>query len=143
MVYGIDVVPVYISPMIVAYGSSKIASYSKEMSQSLYVAEISPVYKITFSEKFNSSLTIKSSLRPYGYTGWLKKSNLTVLQTIYETSFIWHFPALSLSVLHHLIFSQTLAPSNHWPTVCLEVAFIHVLFHLRKGPCIYHKYESY
>ena len=30
--------------------------------------------KITFSEEFNSSLTIKSSLSPYGYTGSLKKS---------------------------------------------------------------------
>ena len=44
------------------------------MSENLYVAEISPVHKITFYEQFNSSLTIKSFLRPYGYTGCLKKS---------------------------------------------------------------------
>ena len=44
------------------------------MSESLYAAEVSPVHKITFSEEFNSSLTIRSSLRPYGYTGCLKKS---------------------------------------------------------------------
>ena len=37
-------------------------------------AEISPVHKITFSEEFNSNLTIKPSLSPYGYTGCLKKS---------------------------------------------------------------------
>ena len=65
--------------MVVAYGSSKIASYSTEMSQNLYVAEASPVHKITFSDEFKSNLTIKSSLRPYGYTGCLKKSNLANL----------------------------------------------------------------
>ena len=60
--------------MVVAYGSSKITSYSSDMSESLYVAEVSPLHKITFSDEFNSSLTIKSSLRRYGYTGCLKKS---------------------------------------------------------------------
>ena len=44
------------------------------MSESLYVAEVSPVHKITFSEKINSSLTIKFSLSSYGYTGCFKKS---------------------------------------------------------------------
>ena len=73
LVCGIDVVPVYISPMPVAYGSSKIASYSSEMYESFYVAEVSPVHKITFSEEFYLSLTIKSSLSPYGYTICLKK----------------------------------------------------------------------
>ena len=43
------------------------------MSETLYVAVVSPVHKITFSEEFNSGLTIKSSLSPYGYTGCLKK----------------------------------------------------------------------
>ena len=50
--------------MVVAYGLSKIASYSSDMFESLYVAEVSPVHKITFSDEFNSSLTIKHSLRP-------------------------------------------------------------------------------
>ena len=62
--YKIEVVLVYISPMVVAYGLSKIASYSSEMSESFYVAEVSPVDKITFPEDFNASLTIKPSLRP-------------------------------------------------------------------------------
>ena len=44
------------------------------MSESLYVAEVSPVHKITISEKINSSLTIKFSLSSYGYTGCFKKS---------------------------------------------------------------------
>ena len=60
--------------MLVVYGSSKIASYSKEMSKSLYVALASPMHKITFSEEFNSSLTIKSSLSLYGYTGCLNQN---------------------------------------------------------------------
>ena len=75
--YGIDVVLVYILPMVVAYGSSKVASYSKEISEILNVALASPVHKITFSAEFNSNLTIKSSLSPYGYTGCLKKSKST------------------------------------------------------------------
>ena len=66
--------PVYNSPMLVGYGWSKIATYSSDMSKSLYVAEVSLVHKIIFSEEFNSSLTIKSPLGPYGYTGCLKKS---------------------------------------------------------------------
>ena len=57
--------------MLVAYDSSKIASYSNKMSESLYDAEVSPARKITL---FNSSITIKFSLRPYEYTGCLKKS---------------------------------------------------------------------
>ena len=57
--YGIEVVPVYILPMVVAYGLSKIASYSSDMPESLYVAEVSPVHKITFPEEFNSNLTIE------------------------------------------------------------------------------------
>ena len=48
------------------------------MSASLYVAKTSPVHKITFSEEFYSSLTIKSSLSPYGYNGCLKKSKSKV-----------------------------------------------------------------
>ena len=43
------------------------------MSESLHVAVVSPVHKITFSEEFNSSLTIKFSLSPQGYMGCLKK----------------------------------------------------------------------
>ena len=49
--------------------------------------EVSPVHKITFSEEFNSSLTIKSSLSPYGYNGCLKKSKSNGLQIFYQTSF--------------------------------------------------------
>ena len=54
--YEIDVVPVYISPMPVACGSSKIASYSSKISESLLVALVPLVHKITFSEEFMSSL---------------------------------------------------------------------------------------
>ena len=39
-----------ISPNVLSYGSSKIASYSKEISERLYVAEVSPVHKIGFSD---------------------------------------------------------------------------------------------
>ena len=79
--YGIDVVPLYVLPMVVAYGSSKIASYSKEISESLHFAEVSPMHNITFYDKFNSSLTIKSSLSPHGYTGSLKKSRSNGIKT--------------------------------------------------------------
>ena len=48
--------------MAVAYGSSKIASYTKEMSESLYVALVSPVDKITLSAEFNSSRINRRSL---------------------------------------------------------------------------------
>ena len=73
--------------MLVAYGSSKIATYSKKISESFYVAEVSPVHKITFSEEFSSSITVKYSLSPYGYTGCLRNQNVMVMQTIYQTSF--------------------------------------------------------
>ena len=79
--------------MVVAYGSSKIASYSSNMSESLYVAEVSLVHKITFSEEFNSSLTIKSSLRPQGYTGYLKKSKSNgiayLISNVFLIAFSW------------------------------------------------------
>ena len=72
LVYEIDIL-VYIPPMAVAYCPSKKASYSSEMFESLYVAEVSPLHKMTFSAEFSSSLTIKSSLSPYTYTGCLEK----------------------------------------------------------------------
>ena len=89
--YGIDILPLYISPMIVAYGSSKIVSYSKDMSGSLYVAEVSPVHKITFSGEFNSSLSIKSSLSLYGYTGYLKKSKFNGIENLLSNVFFIAF----------------------------------------------------
>ena len=77
----------YIPPMAVAYWLSKVASYWSKISESLYFALVSLVHKITSSEEFDPSLTIKFSLRPYGYIGCLKKSKLTVLQTVYLASF--------------------------------------------------------
>ena len=80
--------------MVVAYGLSKTASYSKEMSESWYVAEVSPVHKITFSEEFSSSLTIKSSLRPYGYTGCLKKSKSNGIANRLSNVFLTTFSSI-------------------------------------------------
>ena len=68
--------------MVVAYGSSKIASYSSDMPESLYVALVSPVHRTTFPEEFNSSLMIKSSLSPYGYTGCLEKSKYNGIENL-------------------------------------------------------------
>ena len=89
--YGIDVVPEYFDPMVVAYGSSKIASYSSDMSESFHVAEVSPAHKITFSGEFNSSLTIKSFLSPYGYTGCLKKSKSKGIRNLLSNVFFIAF----------------------------------------------------
>ena len=79
--------------MSVAYASSKIASYSSDISESLYVAEVSPLHKITFSDEFNSSLTIKSSLSLYGYTGCLQKSKskgiANRLSNVFFITFFW------------------------------------------------------
>ena len=35
---------------------------------------------------------------------------------------------------------QPHVPLNHWPTVCLEAVFLHVLFCPSKDPCKCHKY---
>ena len=85
-----NVVPVYVSPMVVAYGSLKTASYSKDMSESLYVAAVS-LHEITFSEEFNSSLTTKSSLSPYEYTGGLKKSKSNGISKLLSNVFLTAF----------------------------------------------------
>ena len=53
--------PWYISVMLVAYEMSKIPSYSKLISEILYIALVSPVRKITSFEEFNSILMVKSS----------------------------------------------------------------------------------
>ena len=90
--YGIEVVLVYISPMLVAYDSSNIASYSSKISESLYVAEVSPMHKITFYEEFNSGLTIEPSLSPYGYTGCLKKSRSIGIANLLSSVFLMAFP---------------------------------------------------
>ena len=63
------------------------------MSESVYVAEVTPVHKITFSEEFNSSVTIKASLRPLGYIGSLKKSKsnraANILLNVVFIAFSW------------------------------------------------------
>ena len=61
------------------------------MSESLYFAEVSPVHKITFSEEFNSSLTIKSSLNPYEYTGCLKISKPNGIANFLSKAFLIAF----------------------------------------------------
>ena len=73
----------------------------------------------------------------------LKSQNLTVLQTIYQTSFQSRFPAFSLSVLCHRLFLHLPMPLTHWTTVCFEVASPHLLFSSGKDPCMCHKYLSY
>ena len=116
--------------MLVVYGSSKIASYSKEMSKSLYVALVSPGHKITFSEELNSSLTIKSSLSLYGYTGCLNqnlnqdlnqksKSNgiANLLSKAFLTTFSWLVTVSAVpSVLSHQVPPLDHWPLDHWPT---------------------------
>ena len=77
--------------MVVAYGSSKTASYSSDMSGSLYVAEVSPVHKIIVSGEFNSNLMIKSSLSLYGYTGCLKKSKSKGFENLLSNVFFIAF----------------------------------------------------
>lgn len=72
LVYGIDVVLPFNSPIAAAYCPSNIALYSRGMSQTLHVAAVSPVHKIKLSENFNSSLTIKSSLSPEGHAVYSK-----------------------------------------------------------------------
>ena len=51
------------------------------------------VHIITFSEEFNSSLTIKFPSRTYGYTGCLKKSKskgvANLLPSVFLISFSW------------------------------------------------------
>ena len=46
------------------FAVANIASYSREMFESLHVAAVSPQHKMTLSVEFNSSLTVKSSLSP-------------------------------------------------------------------------------
>ena len=91
LVYGIDVVLVYVWPMVVAYGSSKIASYFSDMFESSYVAEVSPVHKINFSDEFNSSPMIKRSLGLSGYTGCLKKSKSNGISNLLSSVFLIPF----------------------------------------------------
>ena len=70
--YGITVVPAYNSPIIIAKQLPNITLYSKEISESLYVAAVYPPQKTSFSEKLNSRLTIKSSFMRQGYSVCLK-----------------------------------------------------------------------
>ena len=79
--YGMD--GINISPMVVALILSNIASYSGEMSESLYVAEVSPFHKITLSEEFNSNLTILS--------GRLKKSKSKGISNLFSNVFLIAF----------------------------------------------------
>ena len=96
--------------MLVAYGSSKIASYSSYMSESLYVALVSPVHKITFSAEFNSVLTIKRSLRPWGYTGCLKKSKFNGISNLLSNVFLIAFSGVvTASAVPSAFFAPTCA----------------------------------
>ena len=131
--------------MVLAYSSSKFASYSREISESLYVAEVSevsPEHKITFSEESNSSLTIKSSLSPYGYTGCLKKPKSNGIANRFSNVFLMAFSWVVTVRAVQTDFLHSPVPLNHWLTVCLEVVFLHVLFRSSKGPCMCHKYPT-
>ena len=70
------------------------------MSESLYVVAVSPVHKFTFSEEFKLSLTIESSLSPYGYIGCLNKSKskgiANLLSNVFLIAFSWVVTASAL-----------------------------------------------
>ena len=80
------------------------------MSQSLYVPLVSQVHKITFSAEFNSSLTIKSSLSPHGYTGRLKKSKSNGIENLLSSVFLIKFSwVVTASVMPSAFFVPTRA----------------------------------
>ena len=77
------------------------------MSEILYVAAVSPVYKITFSEEFNSRLTIISSVSPWGYTACLKKSKSKVTAKFLPNVFL---PLYECAYILLLLFKYQLRP---------------------------------
>ena len=104
------------------------------MSENLYVAGVSPVHKIIFTEEFNSNLTIKSSLSSYGYTGCLKKSKSNGIANRLSNVFLIAFSC---------VVTISSVPLTHLPAVCLELTYLHVLFHSGKDPCMCHRCLSY
>ena len=134
---------VYIPPMAVAYCSLKTASYSSEMSESLHLAEISPLHKMTFSGEFSSSPTIKSSLNPYIfiYTGCLKKSKsngiANLLSIVVLIAFSWF---VTVSAVPSAFFAPSRGFRSLAGYVCLEAVFLPFPFLLGKDPCMCHKH---
>ena len=113
------------------------------MSESFYDAEVSPVHKMTFSEEFNSSLTIKSPLSPYGYTGCLKRSKSNGIANRLSNVFFMVFSCVvTVSAVSSVFFTPTVSLTL-WPTVSLEVASLQDLFRSGKDPCMCHKCLSY
>ena len=99
------------------------------------------MHKITFYEQFNSSLTIKSFLRPYRYTGCLKNSKSNGIANLLSKVFLIAVFLITVNAVPS-DFLHLAVPLTHWPAVCLEVSSLHVLFRSSKGPCIFHKYLS-
>ena len=102
------------------------------MSESLYVAVVSPVHKITFSEEFNPSLTIKSSLSPYGYTGSFKKSKsngiANLLSNVFLIAFSW---VVTVSAARSVVFApirafKPLADCMPWSSLSSRFFFAQV-----------------
>ena len=113
------------------------------MSESLYVAEVSPMHKDTFTEEFNSSLTIKSSLRSYGYTGCSKKSKSNGIANHLSNVFLIAFSCVvTISGVPSDFFAATCA-FNPLAGCMLEVTYRHVLFHSGNDPCTCHKCMRY
>ena len=98
------------------------------MSESLYVAEVSPVHKIIFSEELNSSLTIKSSLRSYGYTGCLKKSKSNGIANLLSNVFLITFSWVDNGNAVPSVFFAPTGAFKPWLPLCLEAASLHVFF---------------
>ena len=95
--------------MHVAYRSSKVASYSKIMSEILYTALVSPVHKITSFVEFNSIVIARSSFKPYGWTWCLKKSKSKGIANLLSYVFLLTF---SLVVNVSAVPSNFLAPNR-------------------------------
>ena len=65
-----------------------------------------------------------------------------VLKIFYQTSFLLHFPKLSMLVSHQLPFLRLKVLLTHLLTVYLGATSLHVLFHLCTDPCKCRKYPS-
>ena len=113
------------------------------MYESLYDAEVSPVHKSNFSEEYNSSLTTKSSLSPYGYTGCLKRSKSNGIANLLSNVFFMAFSCVvTVSAVSSVFFAPTVSLTL-WPTVSLKVASLQDLIRSGKDPCMCHKCLSY
>ena len=136
----IGIVPAYNSLIIIIYLLSNIASFSREISESFYVAAVSPLHKTTFFWKDSIQALLSKSLWAHqGIQDAWKSKSKCIANRLTKVVLIAFSLAVTVTVVPSA-FLHRIKSLHHLLNLYLGAASLHALFHTSKDLYKCHKY---